>query len=99
MNGIVSALLAPLAVATTMGISATAPAEAQDACMSNRELQTAIESGEVAPVAAVLEQAGVGRDTQVLSVEVCQDNGGWAYFVGVLDAYGEAQTLVLPAGG
>jgi hypothetical protein len=99
MNGILSAVLAPMMVAATMSLVAADPAAAQDACMSNRELQAAIESGEIAPVAQVLDQAGVGRDTQVLSVEVCQQNGGWAYFVGVINAQGEAQTLVLPASG
>ena len=72
--------------------------EEQD-CLSNRALQSAIASGEIPPVSDVLDAEGVSPG-DVLSVKVCESGGGaLAYFVGVLDAYGEASTLVLPAHG
>ena len=72
--------------------------EEQD-CLSNRALQSAIASGEIPPVSDVLDQEGVNPD-DVLSVKVCAGRGGALnYFVGVLDPYGEANTLVLPAEG
>ncbi len=92
-------LVAALAAATLISLSAAVPAAAQEACLSNRDLQTRIASGEIAPVAQVLERNGIGRNTEVLSVEVCRDNGNWAYYVGVIDAYGQARTLVLRASG
>ena len=71
----------------------------EEGCMSNRALQSAIASGEIPPVSDVLDAEGVNPD-DVLSVKVCEGSGGaLAYYVGVLDRYGEASTLVLPAGG
>ena len=59
----------------------------------------AIARGEIPPVAQVLERNGLARGTQVLSVRACQSGGGWAYYVGVIDASGQARTLVLRASG
>ena len=97
---------APVLTAALMLVAATLPATAQfeefegeQSCMSNRALQSAIASGEIPPVSDVLEEQGVDPD-DVLSVKLCEEgNGALAYFVGVLDRYGEANTLVLPAGG
>src|SRR5690349_10968177 len=101
----VLAKFAPIVAAAMVFIASGVPAtaqfeqfEARD-CMSNRALQSAIASGEIPPVSDVLEEEGVDPD-DVLSVKVCEGGGGaLAYFVGVLDRYGEASTLVLPAGG
>jgi hypothetical protein len=81
-----------------MALPAAAQFEAED-CLSNRALQSAIASGEIPPVSDVLDAQGVDPD-DVLSVKVCQGRGGaLSYFVGVLNPYGEASTLVLPADG
>ncbi len=92
-------LFVAAAATALLSLSAAAPAAAQDACLSNRDLQAKIAAGEIAPVAQVLDQAGVGRNTEVLSVEACESDGGWSYYIGVIDAYGEARTLVLRASG
>ena len=100
----VLAKFAPIVAAALLFFASPVPATAQfeqfeaGECMSNRALQSAIASGEIPPVSDVLEQAGVNPD-DVLSVRLCEGGGGLAYFVGVLDPYGEASTLVLPAGG
>jgi len=91
-------LLAPL-LATIMVLAGVVPVSAQDSCLSNRELQAAIANGEIPPVAEVLQQAGIDRSTEVLSVQACGAGGAFSYHVGVLDAYGEASTLVLQASG
>jgi hypothetical protein len=100
MNLILSSIVAPLLVATAICVAAADPAAAQTSCMSNRQLQAAIASGTIAPVAQVLANAGISRDTQVLSLQVCQDKSGtWSYYVGILDPQGQASTLVLQASG
>ena len=101
----VLAKFAPIVAAALLFFASPVPATAQFEqfeavdCMSNRALQSAIASGEIPPVSDVLEEEGVNPD-DVLSVKLCEGGGGGlAYFVGVLDPYGEASTLVLPAGG
>lgn len=100
------AKFAPIAAAVLMMFTATGPTSAQfeqfedgGACLSNRDLQSAIASGEIPPVSDVLQAEGVDPD-DVLSVKLCEGGGGGlAYFVGVLGRSGEASTLVLPATG
>jgi hypothetical protein len=101
----VLAKFAPIVAAALLFFATPLPATAQfeqfeaRECLSNRALQSAIASGEIPPVSDVLEEEGVDPD-DVLSVRLCEGGGGaMAYFVGVLDPYGEASTLVLPAGG
>ena len=101
----VLARFAPIVAVVLLFVALTFPATAQfeqfeaDECMSNRALQSAIASGEIPPVSDVLDAEGVNPE-DVLSVKLCESRGGaLAYFVGVLDRYGEASTLVLPAGG
>ena len=101
----VLAKVLPLGVVAVLLIAMALPAAAQfeqfeaEDCLSNRALQSAIASGEIPPVSDVLDAQGVDPD-DVLSVKVCQGRGGaLSYFVGVLNPYGEASTLVLPADG
>ena len=100
----VLARFAPIAAVVLLFVATSFPATAQfeqfeaEECMSNRALQSAIASGEIPPVSDVLDAEGVNPD-DVLSVKLCESRGALAYFVGVLDRYGEASTLVLPAGG
>jgi len=65
--------------------------------MGKREIQSAIASGEILPLADILSMAGVDGSQEVLSVEVCDRGGQLYYVVAVLDEYGEAQNLVLNA--
>ena len=90
---------AAFAAAATLSFAAVAPAGAQQACLSNLDLQSAIARGDIPPVAQVLERNGIDRNTEVLSVEACRSDGGWAYYVGVIDSSGKARTLVLQASG
>jgi hypothetical protein len=99
MIAVLRTLVAASMAATLMSFATAMPAGAQDACLSNRDIQAKISSGEIAPVAQVLERNGIDRDTEVLSVEVCAAGNGWSYYVGVIDASGQARTLVLQASG
>jgi hypothetical protein len=73
-------------------------AQAQDrACLSDRQIYAAVEQGQLLPLEDALRQNGIDRNTQVLSVEVCDEGGGYDYYVQVINASGEARTLILPA--
>jgi hypothetical protein len=87
----IALLLAPVLLAPVI-----APATAQGECLSGRDTQRMIASGEIMPLESALAQAGVGSDQQILSAQVC-DQGRWVYVVAVLGPGGYAQNLVLPA--
>jgi hypothetical protein len=95
----VSLAIAVVIAATLPVLTGGVSAFAQERdCLSDRQIYSAVEQGELPPLEDVLRANGVDRSTQVLSVQVCEDDGGGlAYFVGVLNASGEARTLVLPA--
>jgi hypothetical protein len=94
-----SLVLAAVVAAALPVLPVATPAFAQERdCLSDRQIYAAVEQGELPPLEVVLQANGVDRSNQVLSVEVCKDEGGgFAYYVGVLNSSGEARTLVLPA--
>jgi hypothetical protein len=89
-------LLASIAVALALGLTAASPAVAQ-ACLDNRQIQEAVSSGQIMSLADVLAAAGIDRSAEVLSVQVCDEADGLVYIIGVLTPDGEAQSLVLRA--
>lgn len=89
---------ATIAMALPMTFASALPAMAAGQCLSNQEIQAALSSGQIGPVAAALAQAGVGRDAKVLSVRVCREGGRMVYVVAVLGSDGDARNLTLPAG-
>ncbi|HEV7718609.1 MAG TPA: hypothetical protein VGO70_06500 [Arsenicitalea sp.] len=91
-------ICAMMAMALPMSFASALPAQAAGQCLSNQEIQAALSSGEIGPVAAALAQAGVGRDAKVLSVRVCKEGGRMVYVVAVLSSNGDARNLTLPAG-
>lgn len=96
MKSALTIVFAALVAATTAFFAA--PAFAQEGtCLSDRDAYTAVQRGEIPSLNQVLRANGIDRSTQVLSDEVCQDAGGLTYYVNVINAYGEAETLVLPA--
>lgn len=72
-------------------------AQSQGQCLSNPEIQQAVASGRILPLAVILQAAGVIGSSQVLSARVCETQQGTVYYVAVLDAYGQARNLVLNA--
>jgi len=87
---------AVMMAALTLSVVATTPSAAQDSCLGKREIQGAISSGEILPLADILSMAGVSA-SEVLSVQVCDQGGQYYYMVAVLDTNGNAQNLVLNA--
>jgi len=88
---------AALLTALLLLFGAVAPAEAQNQCLGNRDIQNGVASGDFAPLSQALASAGVSGSEEVLSVKLCQQNGSWVYVVSVLDRNGYARNLVLPA--
>lgn len=85
-------LAAVLALALTAG---TLPASAQS-CLSNREIQEAISSGQVMSPYEAVQRAGYDS-SDVLDFQLCDQGGRLVYIVQVLSPSGEAQNLVLNA--
>ena len=72
-------------------------AGAQAACLSDREIQAAVASGQILPLNAVMAQAGLPPGTKVLPpVQVCDQGGQLFYTVNVLEG-GQARTISLNA--
>lgn len=74
-----------------------APSLAQENCWDNSTIQSALASGQIQPVSAVLAREGVPRSTEVLSVKVCEQGGTPVYVLAVLEASGQARNLTLNA--
>ena len=74
-----------------------APAWAQENCLTDAQIQSAVASGNIQPVARVLEREGIPASTQVLSVRVCETGEGLSYVLAVLGEAGEARTLTVSA--
>jgi hypothetical protein len=98
MKRVLSFALAALMTATAPAFAAVGPALAQEReCLSDRQIYAGVEQGQIASLEDVLRANGIDRSSEVLSVQVCDAGDGYAYYVAVLNSYGEAQTLVLPA--
>jgi hypothetical protein len=98
MKQVLTLVLAALVAATAPAFAAVAPAFAQEReCLSDRQIYAGVEQGQLASLEEVLSENGIDRTSEILSVQVCEDGGSYAYYVAVLNSYGEAQTLVLPA--
>lgn len=81
-----------LVVALGLGTSS-----AQAACLSKREIQDAVSSGQIKSLDTVLSEAGIGSNQEVLNVQVCDNGGQLVYIIGVLSPDGQAQNLTLSA--
>ena len=79
------------------GFALPGAAHAQDHgdCLNKRDIQQAIESGEIAPLADIMAEAGVNE--RPLSVQVCDVDGSPHYVVNMMDSYGDSQRIVLNA--
>lgn len=97
MNKSIVSILAAMAVALPMGLglSGVAVAQEYDDCLNKRDIQQALENGEIAPLADVMDQAGISD--RPLSVKVCQIDGSPHYVVNMMDSYGDSKSIVLNA--
>jgi len=85
-----------LALALALALAGTGQAQAQ-ACLDKRQIQEAVSSGQILSLDAVLAQAGVDPNSEILNVDVCDEGGSLVYVIGVLSADGQAQNLTLSA--
>ena len=97
MNRSIVSILAAGMMALPLGFGPVGSAVAQgyDDCLNKRDIQQAIESGEIAPLADIMDRAGI-KD-RPLSVQVCQIDGSPHYVVNMMDSYGDGQSIVLNA--
>ena len=72
------------------------PANAQGACLSDRDIQNAVASRQILPSDEVLRQAGIRPNQIVGKLRVCDQGGQLFYMVPVLQG-GEAKTISLRA--
>jgi hypothetical protein len=72
-------------------------AVAQEVCWDNIRIQTAVASGEIAPIADVLAREGIPAANVRGAVKVCEQGGQLVYVLPVLEASGEARNLTVSA--
>ncbi len=85
-----------LALALALALAGTGTSQAQ-ACLDKRQIQEAVSSGQIMSLDAVLVQAGVPAESEILNVQVCDEGGTLVYVIGVLSPDGQAQNLTLNA--
>jgi hypothetical protein len=84
--------------AAALLLAGTIASPAFAACLSGGDIQQAIGSGQIRPLADILVQAGIGRDSKVLQpVNVCDHGGELYYELSILDKDGNARKLRLHA--
>jgi len=85
-----------IADALALALAGTSATQAQ-ACLDKRQIQEAVSSGQIMSLDAVLAQAGVDPNAEILNVQVCDEGGALVYVIGVLSTDGQAQNLTLSA--
>ena len=95
MNKFASSVLAGV-IALGLGVGFAAPALAQE-CLSRREIQQKIDSGELVQLSEALALSGVGGKIISQQAKVCLVDGRWEWQVNVMDEYGESKPVSLPA--
>jgi hypothetical protein len=89
-----------VAVAAMISLAAAMPAFAQGAggnCLSDREIQAAIESGQMLSWPTVKRMAGISSYEEVSDVKVCMIGGVPVYILNVISPAGEASKIALNA--
>jgi hypothetical protein len=90
--------LASAALVLAVAAVASAPVLAQDGqCLTRREIQDRIASGEVRPLADAMAAAQVAGKIISSGAELCRVGGRWEWRVNVMDDSGESRPVSLPA--
>jgi hypothetical protein len=93
-------ILLSLAAAAAITLAAVAPGQAQGretACYTDRQIQDAIESGEIQSWPRIKKLAGIGAYDEVSDVRVCLLGGVPYYILNVISTAGEAMKIALNA--
>ncbi|WP_207747573.1 hypothetical protein [Pelagibacterium limicola] len=96
-KALLSKLVSAVCVATLVLPLGAGSAVAQGACWDNTRIQAAVASGEIRPVADILEREGIPAANVTGAVKVCEQGGGLVYVLPVLEASGEARNLTVSA--
>lgn len=89
-------LVAAGALALGLAFGIAAPAVAQE-CLSKREIQEKIDSGELIQLSEAMASSGVDGKIISSAAKVCMIGGQWEWQVNVMDEYGESKPVSLPA--
>ena len=89
-------LVAAGALAFGLAFGIAAPAMAQE-CLSKREIQERIDTGELIQLSEAMESSGVEGKIISSAAQVCLIDGQWEWQVNVMDEYGESKPVSLPA--
>lgn len=84
------------ALAFGLAFGMAAPALAQE-CLSKRDIQTKIDSGELIQLSQALAASGVDGKIISSQAKVCMIGGQWEWQVNVMDSSGESKPVSLPA--
>jgi len=85
-----------LALALALALSGAGPTQAQ-ACLDKLQAQEALLSGQIISLAAAMDAAGVDRNAEPLSVQVCDNGGRLVYIVDLMSPDGQTRTETLSA--
>lgn len=85
-------------LALSLFLSAIGPAAAQEGgdCLSPREIQDKVSSGEIVTVDEAMSADGI-EERPLGQTKVCRRNGNLEYHVNIMDEYGDTDTKVLNA--
>jgi hypothetical protein len=96
-------ILITVAAAAMVSLAAVMPAFAQDGargnseCLTDRQIQTAIESGQIQSWPKIKNLAGISAYQEVSDVQVCMIGGVPFYILNVVSPEGEATKIALNA--
>jgi uncharacterized membrane protein YkoI len=90
-----------MAAAAALSLAAAVPVQAQVQreldCLSDRQIQAAIESGEIQSWPKIKRMAGISAYEEVSDVQVCLIEGTPYYILNVVSPDGEASKIALNA--
>ncbi|MDC9823837.1 hypothetical protein PRN20_08830 [Devosia sp. ZB163] len=89
-------LVAAGVLALGLGLGLAAPTSAQE-CLSKREIQEKIDTGELVQLSQAIAQSGVDGKIISSQARVCNVGGQWEWQVNVMDETGESKPVSLPA--
>lgn len=87
-----------MAVTLFLGLVSSAPVLAQAGdCLSRREIQERIDSGQLRQLSEAMARAGVEGKIISSSAQVCEVGGRLQWQINVMDARGQSKAVSLPA--
>jgi hypothetical protein len=81
-----------------MAVGAVPSAAAETRCLDSTGQQSALNSGQVAPLPRVLQRSGLGNYKPIGPAQLCKQGDEWVYRLKLLDSRGDAKNKDLPAG-